>query len=166
MWRLKQWLRSVFLWVLVGVIVLLAVLFLPFVLAGSWLRGRWLQARYRAKWSKHGKPILFVYSDSPNWQRYIEEHWLPRLRPRAVILNWSERKAWPRQRPLEARVFRHFAGSEEFNPIAIYFPRQGPVRTIRFWQAFRDFKHGKEHKLKEAERELFDMLVQLGQEGV
>jgi hypothetical protein len=166
MWQLKQWLQSIFLGVLVGIIVLTAVLLLPFVLAGSWLWGRWLQARYRAKWSKQGKPILFVYSNSPNWQRYIEEHWLPQLRSHAVVLNWSERKAWPRQRPFEARVFDYFAESEEFNPIALYFPRQGQMRTVRFWQAFRDFKHGREQKLKEAERELFDILAQIGQENV
>lgn len=162
MLQLKRWLQSIFLGVVIVLIVLTVVLVLPFVLAGSWLWGRWLQARYRAKWSRHGKPILFVYSNSPNWQRYIEEHWLPQLQVHAVVLNWSERKAWARQRLFEARVFHYFAGSEEFNPIVIYFPRYGPMRTVRFWQAFRDFKHGKEQRLKEAEKELFEILAQLG----
>src|SRR5215204_2484180 len=155
MWQLKQWLQSIFLAVFVVLIVLTAILFLPFVLASSWLRGRWLQARYRAKWSKHGKPLLFVYSNSPHWQGYIEGHWLPQLRPYAVVLNSSERNAWGRHSSFEARVFHYFAGSRKYNPIAIYFPRQGQVRTVRFWRAFRDFKHGKEQKLKEAEGELF-----------
>jgi hypothetical protein len=29
------------------------------------------------------------------------------------------------------------------------------VKEIRFWQPFRDFKHGKERSLREAETELF-----------
>ena len=166
MGQLKQWLQSIFLGVVVVLLVLTVVLFLPIVLAGSRLWGQWLQARYRAKWSKHGKPILFVYSNSPNWQRYIEEHWLLQLQTHAIVLNWSERKAWAPQRPFEARVFHHFAGSEAFNPIALYFPRRGSMRTVRFWQAFRDFKHGKEQKLREAEKELFEILAQIRQGDV
>jgi hypothetical protein len=165
-WQLKQWLRTVFFGILLILIVPAVLVLLPFVLAGSWLWGWWLRAQYRAKWSKHGKPILFVYSNSPNWQGYIEEHWFPRLRPHAVVLNWSERNEWAQHCLFEARVFHHFAGDREFNPIALYFPRQGAIRTVRFWQAFRDFKHGKEQRLQEAERELFEILAQIGQGDV
>ena len=159
--QLKQGLPAIFLGVVVVLSLLMVILVLPFLLAGSWLWGRWLQARYRAKWSKDGKPLLFVYSKSPNWQHYIEEQWLPQLQAHSVLLNWSERETWARQSPFEAHVFHYFAGREEFNPIALYFPRHGPMRIVRFWQAFRDFKHGKERALKEAERELFEILAQL-----
>ena len=33
-------------------------------------------------------------------------------------------------------------------------PERGPVQVIRFWQAFRDYKHGKERALRAAEAEL------------
>ena len=46
------------------------------------------------------------------------------------------------------------AGDREFNPLAIVFPERGLVQVIRFWQAFRDYKHGKERALRAAEAEL------------
>ncbi len=47
-----------------------------------------------AWWRWHGTPVLgiLVLSDSPNWQPYIEENWLPRLKAKTVVLNWSQRK--------------------------------------------------------------------------
>ena len=58
--------------------------------------------------------------------------------------------------PLEAKVFKQWAGEREFNPLAIIFSRSGKVKVIRFWQAFRDYKHGNEKLLKEAEASLFE----------
>jgi hypothetical protein len=133
----------------------------PFLIVVLWTRGRWLRHRFCRKWGSQGKPILFVYSDSPNWKEYIEENWLQRLRPHAVVLNWSERSQWKRSAPFESKVFRHFAGREEFNPIAIYFPPRGSVREVRFWQPFKDFKHGKDRLLRAAERELFDVVAEV-----
>jgi hypothetical protein len=109
-------------------------------------------------WRAHaarGRPILFVYSESPNWQAYIEENILPRIRDRAVVLNWSHRRTWDSASPWEARFFRRFAGDREFNPLALVFCGRGRIRAIRFHQAFLDFKHGKESALREAEAELF-----------
>jgi hypothetical protein len=40
--------------------------------------------------------VLFVYSNSPNWQEYIEQQILPRLPANTAIMNWSERKKWSR----------------------------------------------------------------------
>jgi hypothetical protein len=98
--------------------------------------------------------LLLVYSNSPHWQAYIEERWLPRLQPLAIVLNWSERAQWPKQHPFEAAIFRTWAGDREFNPLAIVIPAHGPVQVIRFWRAFRDYKHGKDHALRVAEHEL------------
>jgi hypothetical protein len=95
-----------------------------------------------------------VYSNSPNWQTYVEQNWLPQLESVAVVLNWSERHTWPERHPFEAQIFRMWAGAEEFNPIAIVIPVDGAVRVIRFWQAFRDYKHGKDRTLRAAEAEL------------
>jgi hypothetical protein len=47
-----------------------------------------------------------------------------------------------------------WAGDHEFNPLAIVIPADGSVRVIRFWQAFRDYKHGKHRTLRAAEAEL------------
>ena len=129
----------------------------PFLVFSAWRdrqRRRRLQRRFHARWGASGKRLVLVYSNSPHWQRYVEERWLPRLGPVAVVLNWSDRRRWPEQHPLEAEIVREWAGPREFNPIAIVVPPAGPVRVIRFWRAFRDFKHGKERPLRTAEREL------------
>ena len=104
-------------------------------------------------WGPRGRDVLFVYSDSPVWRPYIDQRILPRLGDRAVLLNWSERRHW---RPSLARwTFRHFAGSREFNPIAIVFRPCRPTRTFRFWQPFRDLKDGHPEALHAMEREFF-----------
>ena len=110
----------------------------------------------------HGRRVLFVYSESPNWQAYIEANILPRLKDRAVVLNWSQRSEWPVRSPWEARYFRHFAGTREFNPIALVMCKRGRVQPVRFHQAFLDFKHGKESALRAAETELFALIEVAG----
>jgi hypothetical protein len=117
-------------------------------------RERRAAARFRRDWRLHGKDLLLVYSNSPHWQRYVEEHWLPKWGGRAVVLNWSERKTWAQNGSSEAELFRIFGGAREFNPLAIVVPPGRAVKVIRFWRAFRDFKHGKDQPLRVAETEL------------
>jgi hypothetical protein len=112
-------------------------------------------------WRVHasrGRPILFVYSESPNWQTYIESRILPRINGRAVVLNWSQRRLWTSACPWEARFFRHFAGTRDFNPLALVFCARGRIKAIRFHKAFLDFEHGKESRLCDAEADLFAVL--------
>jgi len=139
--------------------VRLAVLILTAIGAVAWIAyvayGWWLRWRWERSWARERKRILLVYSRSPNWQSYIEQNWLPRIGDSAVLLNWSERASWSRAMGLEVRSFRYWAGSREFNPIAILFPAHGKVHAIRFWRAFRNFKHGKDAELRKAEEELF-----------
>jgi hypothetical protein len=130
-----------------------------------------------------GKRGILVYSNSPNWGQYIEQNWLPRIGSRFVLLNWSERARWAVERPFEARVFRTFGGDRNFNPLAIIFLERVPGATVRAWlssirkrdllgvlapdrhntavirffQAFRDFKHGKDQLLRTKEAELFSL---------
>jgi hypothetical protein len=133
------------------------LLALPVLAVGAWWdarRRRRLQREFHSHWGRQGKRLLLVYSNSPNWQSYIEENWLPSLESVAVVLNWSERRNWPERHPLEAHIFRTWAGRREFNPVAIIIPAHGQVRVIRFWQAFRDYKHGKDRTLRAAEAEL------------
>jgi len=112
-------------------------------------------SRFRAAWGGQGKDLLLVYSDSPNWQRYIEESWLPRWGHRAVLLNWSARRTWTRPVAAEVALFRAFAGRREFNPLGVVVPATGSaVHVVRFWRAFREYKHGKDRLLRQAEAEL------------
>src|SRR5262245_41226428 len=120
----------------------------------DWWRRAQLRRAFASRWAPLGKDVLLVYSNSPHWQHYVERHWLPQLAARAVVLNWSERATWRERHPLEAAVFWRWAGVREFNPIAIVLPVRGPVKVIRFWRAFRDFKHGRPEALRAAEREL------------
>jgi hypothetical protein len=106
-------------------------------------------------WCTRGKDMLFVYSDSPIWHDYIQEHIIPQIRARSVIVNWSERRQWLRRFSLSSLIFRHFGGNREFNPLAVYFPPLRRHRTFRFFQAFKDWKHGHPESLNRIESELF-----------
>ena len=110
-------------------------------------------------WLPRGRRVLFVYSNSPIWQTYIEAEILPRLPRQTSVLNWSNRKNWPRF-GLSAWLFNTFAGSREFNPIAIVFRPLAPPRKFRFWRAFRDYKHGKPQRLRRVEAEFFQFIEQ------
>jgi len=113
-----------------------------YVLVWAWWIGR---ARRR---------VLFVYSDSPNWKEHIEVNILPKLPPSTVVLNWSQRRSWPKFN-LSVILFRCFAGEREFNPIALVFERFDRVERYRFWQPFRDAKHGRPEALQMLEARLF-----------
>jgi hypothetical protein len=116
----------------------------------------WLRFRFWLRYTSKGKFILFVYSDSPLWKEYIEANILPRIGKQAVTLNWSERRKWAQENPLEQKVFQSWAGYKEYNPVAIILRPKGRVKVIRFLQAFRDYKHGKGDRLKKAEQELLE----------
>jgi hypothetical protein len=146
---------AVFLWrTLLMTVAAIALLVIAALGYDRWRKWRALH-RFRAAWQAKGRDLLLVYSNSPNWQRYVEETWLPRWGQRAVVLNWSERSQWRRPLPAEVALFRAFAGAREFNPIGIVVPATGRhVHIVRFRHAFRDYKHGKDRLLREAEAEL------------
>jgi hypothetical protein len=98
--------------------------------------------------------ILFVYSDSPNWKEHIEQVILPRLPENSVVLNWSQRGTWPRF-SVSVWLFHAFAGRREFNPIGLVFSRYRLVARYRFWQPFRDAKHGHPDSLRTLEARFF-----------
>ena len=146
---------------LAPVSLLLVIVVLPFlILYGVWwlIDGLWLNYRFRSRYASDGKYILFVYSESPNWQEYIEENIIPCIKTKAVLLNWSKRSEWKKRKPLEAKALLHWGGDSEFNPMAIIFVSGWKVQTIRFYQAFKDFKHGKSKLLREKEEELYAYL--------
>lgn len=143
---------------LLALLLLLSPLILVFVVVFSLL---WalisvvLSVLVWILWCPRGKDVLFVYSDSPVWHDYIEEQILPRIEARAVILNWSDRRHWLDKYSLAPLLFRHFGGYREYNPLAIYFRPFRPHRRFRFWQAFRDYKHGKADSLQRVEKAFF-----------
>jgi hypothetical protein len=106
-------------------------------------------------WLPRSKRLLFVYSNSPIWQSYVEAHILPVIREQAVILNWSQRREWPLRHSLAVAVFKHFGGYREFNPMAVVFRPLRLARVFRFFQPFQDFKHGKPDSLTSAQNDLF-----------
>lgn len=107
-------------------------------------------------WCVRGRDILFVYSDSPIWHDYIEKQVLPRLGERAVVLNWSQRRGW--RFSLARMVFYHFGGRRAFNPLAVIFRPFRRTRTFRFYQPFRDFKHGHPEALHRMESKFFELI--------
>ena len=163
------------------------VLASPLLLAYSiWddYRSSALRREFRRRWP--GKRGILVYSSSPNWQTYVEEHWLPPLRDEVVILNWSERATWEQRHPFERSIVRRYGGEREFNPLAIIFkprrrlatlrawldgirrldplgmfaPNSRDTEVVRFFQAFREYKHGKEQLLRMKEAAMFEALRQ------
>jgi hypothetical protein len=95
---------------------------------------------FRREFSAVGKDLLLVYSSSPHWQDRIETQWMTRWKSRSVILNRSDPE-W--QKKPGANLWRRVAGSKEHTPIAIVVPASGKIEVVRFFLAFRDYKHGK-----------------------
>jgi hypothetical protein len=96
-----------------------------------------LNVLVRVWWLLRGKDILLVYSDSPIWHNYMTTQILPLVQSRAQILNWSERKRWPRW-SLAVRVFRSYSESRDFNPMVILFPPLGKACFFRFFPSFQE----------------------------
>jgi hypothetical protein len=139
------------------------VVYLPYLAIHSvsnLCRGHWLRMRFQKKWGSQGKNILFVYSESPNWKDYIEREIIPKLSPYGVYLNYSRCAEWKHKNPLEAKIWKQWSGAREFNPMAIVIPDRGKVKTVRFYQAFRDYKHGKDNLLRQKEAELLSLVSQ------
>jgi hypothetical protein len=108
-------------------------------------------------WIPRGHRVLVVYSDSPHWKQRFEEHILPRLGPRCVVLNWSERRRW--SFGLAECLFWFYGGAKNYNPLAVVMRPFGRTKIFRFWPAFRDAKHGRPESLHRLETELFNEAV-------
>lgn len=100
-----------------------------------------------AVWLPRGKDVLVVLSESPIWHDYMSAEVVPVVRGRAVVLDWSERKKWPVW-SLAPHVFRTFGGRREFNPLVVVFRPLRRAEVFRFWQAFKDWKHGNAEPLE------------------
>jgi hypothetical protein len=108
-------------------------------------------------WLPRGKDVLFVYSDSPIWREYMTTQVLPLVQKRAVVLNWSDRSRWPRL-SFRVHVFRSFGGDREFNPLIVLFRPWRRARALRFWSAFKGWKHGCTEPVESLRQELVCLL--------
>jgi hypothetical protein len=138
-------------------IALLLIILSPILIIAVFLNLLWGAFLYLAIWLTWARRrVLFVYSNSSIWKEYMEREILPYIQDRAVILNWSERRNW---RPsLAVLAFRYFGGYRNFNPIGMVFRPFRFVKTYRFFEAFKSFKHGDPRKVEEIKKELFEIL--------
>jgi len=142
--------------VLIGALVLLLSPVLLVLLLIYVIYVAALYAAIWAWWLPRGRDVLFAYSDSPVWQASLERDILPLIEDRAVVLNWSQRARW--RTTLATVAFHHFGGHRSFNPLAVVFRPFRRARVFRFWQPFRDWKHGRREPLERMEREFLAAL--------
>jgi hypothetical protein len=138
---------------------LVLLLFLPLVAVAFvlWLGAAIvLQLIVWTAWCSRGRYALVVYSNSPIWQKYFEEHVLPAVGNRGVVLNWSERKQWSNSLPVA--LYRFFAGAREFNPLVVVFQPLVWPRRFRFYGPFQAFKHGRPQEVEDMRRDLLKLL--------
>jgi hypothetical protein len=133
----------------------LAVVFLLFPLGVAFLAG-WLIAALALHlallllWLLRGRRVLFVYSESPHWKPYLDQHIVPRLPRNAVILNWSERKGWSWLN-LGVWLYWFWSGPRQYNPMAMVVRPLNVPRVFRFWSAFGELERGNPGPLKDVE---------------
>ena len=139
--------------------VILSPIILPLLIIAltfHLLAGMFLYPAVWLCWCLRGRFVLFVYSNSPIWQEYVEENILPRLGERAVVLNWSDRSRW--KRTLAVMAFRYFGGYRQYNPMALVFRPFRFARQFRFYEPFKDFKHGKPDAVHKMQTDLFALV--------
>ena len=130
-----------------------------------------LVRQVKEQWLGKGIRGIFVYSDGPHWKEYIETNILPKIGSKLVILNWSKRSTWNNDL-LEVKVYKRWGnvgrilvnkklqwfGGKEHNPIAVVFQSNEEPKVIKFWNAFKEFKRGKDDTLKKQMALLFELL--------
>jgi hypothetical protein len=136
---------------------LLLIPLFPVLIVAVLLYFLWGATLYLAIWLTWRKQfVVFVYSNSPTWKDFIETDLLPSIRDRAVILNWSERRNW--RNTLAVLAFRYFGGYRNFNPLGLVVPRFRRAKTYRFFEAFKEFKHGNPEKVEKIKQEFLKIL--------
>lgn len=105
------------------------------------------------------KDLLVVYTDSPHWQPYIDQNWVPRWGDRMILFNRS--RPW-RPDQSEARLWRmRTGGGRQNTPAAIVLNGKHAGHVIRLRHDFRDFKHGRPARLHAAEQEIDKVLREM-----
>jgi hypothetical protein len=141
-------------------LIYVAIILFPLLVVAALIYYSWslaLSITIWIVWGLQGRHILFVYSDSPIWSGYIEQEILPYITKTAIILNWSERKQWTNS--LAVLAFKLYGGNQNFNPMAIVFRPFRLHKIFRFYEAFKDFKHGNSKELEDVKESFFKALV-------
>jgi hypothetical protein len=147
---------------IVGLVLVFALFPLGVAYLTLWLVATLLlHAAVLALWFPRGRRVLFVYSDSPRWKTYLDEHVVPYLPKTAVVLNWSERARWSR-RSLGVWVFCVWRGERDFNPLAIVVRAWPTPRVFRFGSAFDELERGRREPLRAVEAAFWSTLAALG----
>jgi hypothetical protein len=140
-----------------ALITSLLIILSPFLVIWVLLYFLWGGILYLTIWLTVKKQfIVFVYSDSPTWKEYIESEIIPHIQDRAVILNWSERRNW--KNSLAVLAFRYFGGFRNFNPMGMVFRPFRFVKTYRFFEAFKESKHGNPQRVEHVKEDFFKNL--------
>jgi len=108
-------------------------------------------------WIPQGRDVLLVYSESPIWRDYMRTQILPLVQERAIVLNWSERKRWPRW-SMAKSAFLSFAGGREFNPLVVVFHPYRRAQCFRFFSPFKDWKRGNTEPVERMRQDLLRSL--------
>jgi hypothetical protein len=156
--RTKQsgWLRVV----LVPLLVLIVLLLSPFIVSAllyMFARACIVYFTMWLVWMPKGKRVLVVHSDSPIWREYVSQNLLRPLGERAVVLNWSERKGWPRF-SVAVMAFHHFGTDTAYNPLVVVFRRWRRAHVFRFWEPFKQYKQGDTEEVRALTKRVFDLV--------
>lgn len=155
--RWRDWLGAALVIVLIPVLLLLLPVVLLWLLGILFAKIVLLTAAW-ILWLPRGKDTLIVYSRSPHWMEYFENELIPQLERRAVVLNWSDRAQWS-PFALRTLLFRAFKGERAFNPtILIFRPLRWP-KFFRFYDCFKQRKHGNDQPLYDLEMKLAPYLA-------
>ncbi len=147
---------------LIPIYIIAVPLFLFFIFVVEpihMLRGFFINLSVWMKWCRQGKYVLFVYSNSPNWQNYIEEKFLPQIKDHSIILNWSERRTWPRDFALE--VYKYYHGRYQYNPMAVVFQPFIKTKVFRFFKPFHKHKKGHPEDLEKMEKDFIETVQKI-----
>jgi hypothetical protein len=140
------------------VIFVLAVLLSPLIVAGFVAYGIYTALLYLtiwAVWCRNGPRVFISYSRSPHWQERFENVLIPQLPSSSIIVNWSDRKTWPRF-SLRTLAFEHYLGNIAHTPSVIVFKPLRRAQVFRFFEAYKIFKHGNDVPVLELESALLN----------
>lgn len=138
-------------------LLIVAVILSPLILAGLLVHALWsalLSLAVWATWCRKGPRVFVSYSRSPHWQARFEDVLIPRLPSTAIVVNWSDRKTWPRL-SLRRLAFENFLGNFSHTPSVIVFRPFRRSRVFRFHEAYMRFKAGDQSQVLEQEAALF-----------
>lgn len=157
--QLSIW-QAILLVALSPLILPVAIFICLFVLSRYliFLTGRWcFLAAWWVRWLPKGVDGFLVYNDSPYWQAYFEEQFIPRFGKRFLVLNWSKRRHWP-MFSWRVFAFQFIAGATLYCPFVACFRRFKAPQCFRYYEPIKDLKHGKTKAIRQLEMELSAVL--------